>query len=172
MLHTGRCALAKYAARGKQYLVMIRPYEEGLLMQQMHYHDEIRSFEEVPLEEQGEVQPGELELAIQLIEQIANDEFEPEQYDDEVRARLLDAIQQKVDGAEVTAAIDEAPKAEIIDLMEALKASLGADAGSSGKSATGKKAAKKGGRKPAKKATGQSLSSSKKKATRKKAASG
>ncbi len=165
MLHTGRCALARYAARGKQYLVMIRPFEEGLLMQQMHYHDEIRSFSEVPIEEQGEVQPGELELAIQLIEQIANDEFQPEKYEDEVRARLLDAIQQKIDGAEVVAAIDDAPKAEIIDLMEALKASLGADSIKSAGS-------KKDGRKPAKKAARKTKTKAKKTATRKKAASG
>ncbi len=145
MKHTGRCAVAKYAARGKQYLVVIRPFEEGLMMQQLHYHDEIRSFSEVPVGEQGEVQHAELELAMQLIEQIANDEFEPEKYEDEVRQRILDAIQRKVDGAEVTAAIDDAPKAEIIDLMEALKASLGAS-GKGGKS----------GRKPAKKASGKS----------------
>ena len=152
MNHTGRCALAKYAARGKQYLVMIRPYENGLLMQQMHYHDEIRSFSEVPVEEQAEVQEGELKLAIQLIEQIANDEFHPEKYDDEVRVRLLEAIQSKVDGADVIAAIDEAPKAEIIDLMEALKASLGVDVDGD----------KKSGRKPAKKAPTAKKGSAKK----------
>ena len=151
MNHTGRCALAKYAARGKQYLVMIRPYEDGLLMQQMHYHDEIRSIGEVPMgdeENPKEIQPAELELAIQLIEQIANDEFEPEQYSDEVRERILAAIQQKVDGAEITAAVDEAPKAEIIDLMEALKQSLGVE--------------EKAGKKPAKKA--KATAKSKKKA--------
>lgn len=124
MRETGRCALAKYAARGKQYLVMIRPYEDGLLMQQLHYADEIKDFGEVPLGEDVEVDEKELGLAEQLIDQIANDRFEPEKYEDEVRLRLQSAIEQKVEGKEVTFE-EEAPKAQIIDLMEALKASLG-----------------------------------------------
>ncbi len=126
MRRTGKCALAKYAARGKQYLVMIRPYQEGLLMQQLHYADEIKDFGEVPLGEEAELKEGEVDLAVQLIEQIVNEEFEPEQYEDEVRARLEAAIQQKVEGKEVTFE-EEAPKAQIIDLMQALKASLGED---------------------------------------------
>ena len=122
MRQTGRSALAKWAARGKQYLVLIRPVKDGLVMQQLLYPDEVRTISEVPLGE-ADVKEGELKLAIQLVNQIASDEFRPEQYEDEVRKRMHDAIQRKVEGQEVTAS-PEPPKAQIIDLMEALKASL------------------------------------------------
>lgn len=124
MRKTGRSALAKHAARGKQYLVMLRPYGSGLLMQQLKYEDELKSFDEVPLGEETELKPGELELAVQLIEQIASDDFKPDRYTDEVRKRLWDAIQSKIDGRELADDETEAPQAQIIDLMEALKASL------------------------------------------------
>lgn len=154
MRETERCALAKYAARGKQYLVLLRPYEEGLIMQQMHYEDEIKAFDEVPLGDAPEPKEGELELAIQLIEQIASDSFDASKYEDEVRGRIRSLIEQKVEGHEVTEVEEEAPKAQIIDLMEALKASLGT---------SGEKA---GDRKPAKKSppARKKASSSKKKA--------
>jgi DNA end-binding protein Ku len=123
MRHTGRCALAKWAARGKQYLVLMRPLENGLVMQVLHYADEVRPFSEIPVGE-ATVKEPELKLAVQLIEQIATDEFKPETYVDEVRARYHEAIQKKVEGQEITAPVAEAPKGQIIDLMEALKASL------------------------------------------------
>ncbi len=124
MRQTGRSALAKWAARGKMYLVMLRPVEKGLVMQVLLYADEVRPFDEVPV---GDVQvkDAELKLAIQLIDQIATEEFHPENYEDEVRKRYNAAIQEKVQGREITAAPTEEPKAQIIDLMEALKASLG-----------------------------------------------
>ena len=123
MRETGLVALAKYAARGKQYVVLVRPMDEGLAMEQLHYADEIRSFSEVPLGD-GEVKKEELKLAIQLIKQAATEEFHPENYTDEVRSRMLEQIQQKVDGEEITAAPAEEPQTQIIDLMDALKASL------------------------------------------------
>ena len=126
MKQTGRVALAKWAARGKQYLVMIRPSGKGLVMQQLLYADEVRPIEEVPIED-AELSEAELKLAVQLVEQIARDEFHPESYEDEVRKRYQEAIQRKVEGQEITAA-PQAPKAQIIDLMEALKASLAAKA--------------------------------------------
>jgi len=122
MKATGRSALAKWSARGKQYLVMIRPVKNGLVMQQLLYADEVRPFSEVPVGD-AEIKDSELKLAVQLVEQIASDEFKPEHYEDEVKKRYLEAIQRKVEGHEVTAA-PEAPRAQIIDLMEALKASL------------------------------------------------
>ena len=124
MRTTGRSALARHAARGKQYLVVLRPFGSGLLMQQLKYEDELKSFDEVPLGEETELRPGELELAVSLIEQIASDEFRPDQYTDEVRKRLWEAIQSKIEGREVAEDETEAPQAQIIDLMEALKASL------------------------------------------------
>ena len=122
MRQTGRAALAKWAARGKQYLVLIRPMGKGLVMQQLLYADEVRAIDEVPLGE-ADVKDGELKLAVQLVHQIASEEFRPQDYEDEVRKRTKDAIQKKVEGQEITAA-PEAPKAQIIDIMEALKASL------------------------------------------------
>lgn len=123
MRQTGRAALAKYAARGKDYLVLVRPFQQGLIMQQLRYSSEIRSFSEVPLGD-AKVNAAEIKLAKQLVEQIATDHFKPEQYADKVKTELRAAIQQKIDGQEMTLAPPEAPKAQIIDLMEALKASL------------------------------------------------
>ena len=124
MKKTGRSALAKWAARGKQHLVLIRPADKGLVMQQLLYADEVRPISEVPVGD-AELTDSELQLAEQLIAQIASDEFHPEHYEDDVKKRYLAAIQKKIEGQEITAA-PEAPKAQIIDLMEALKASLAA----------------------------------------------
>jgi DNA end-binding protein Ku len=124
MQKTGRSALARWAARGKQYLVLIRPTKGGLVMQQLLYADEVRPMSEVPVGD-AEVKESELKLAVQLIEQIATDEFRPQNYSDDVKKRYQEAINRKIEGQEITAA-PEQPKAQIIDLMEALKASLAA----------------------------------------------
>lgn len=128
MRQTGRSAVAKWAARGKMYIVLVRAIEGGLVMQALHYADEVRPFSEVPVGD-AQVKDTELRLAVQLIDQIATEEFRPEQYKDEVRERYHAAIQRKVEGQEITAPAAEAPKAQIIDLMEALKASLAASGG-------------------------------------------
>lgn len=171
MRTTGRSALAKHAARGKQYLVMLRPYASGLLMQQLKYEDELKSFDEVPLGEETELKPGELELAVQLIEQIAKDEFRPDQYTDEVRKRLWEAIQSKIEGREIADDETEAPQAQIIDLMEALKASLSkngdADAGDAAGDSAGDSAGK-GAPKAGARQAGAAARSAKKKSARKK----
>jgi len=120
---TGRAAVGQYSARGKQYLVLVRPMGDILVMEQLHYQGEIRSAADVPRPEVA-IKDAELGLARQLIEQSAVDEFQPEKYHDQVRERVLEAIQRKVDGQEITAEPAEAPQAKIIDLMDALKASL------------------------------------------------
>lgn len=153
MKTTGRAALARYAARGKDYLVLLRPFQDGILMQQLRYTDEIRAFDDVDLGD-AEVDAAELALAEQLVEQIASDAFTPEEYADGVKAQMLAAIEQKVAGQEMTFAPKEEPKAQVIDIMEALKASLGEGADG----ATDESAA----RKPAKKASSRA---SKKRAT-------
>ncbi len=121
---TGRWALGKYAARGKGYLVIIRPLGKGLVMQQLYYPNEIRAIEELDLGD-AEVKDNELQMAIQLAEMSATDQFQPEQYRDEVRERIRDLIQRKIEGEEISSALAEEPKAEVIDLMEALRRSLG-----------------------------------------------
>ena len=127
MRETGRAALARYAARGKQYLVMVRPTADarGLVMQELLYGDEVRSLSEVPLPD-SKVSDAELKLAKQLIDQIAAETFDPTQYRDEVRERIQADIEKKVQGQDITVG-EEAPAqpAQIIDLMAALKASLG-----------------------------------------------
>ena len=128
MRETGLSALARYAARGKQYLVLVRPMGDGLVMEQLHYADEMRSFSEVPLGE-GTVKDEELQLAVQLVKQAASDEFKPETYQDDVRNRMMEQIQRKIEGEEITAAPAEEPQTQIIDLMEALKASIAKSGG-------------------------------------------
>ena len=119
-----RCAVGRWAARGKQYIVMIRPLENGLVMQQLLYAAEVRSIRDIEIP-QTEVKDAELKLAQQLIDQQAAERFDPAAYTDEVRARIEAAVQKKVEGQEVTMA--EAPEpggGQVIDLMEALRASL------------------------------------------------
>jgi len=120
---TGRAALGQYAARGQQHLVLLRPLNGVLVMEQLHYADEVRPTTEVTVPP-GDVKPAELALAKQLIEQTANDAFEPQKYKDTVRERVLETIQRKVDGQDITADITPEGGGKIIDLMEALKASL------------------------------------------------
>jgi len=119
-----RCALGRWAARGKQYIVMIRPVEDGLVMQQLLYADEIRSIKEIEIPK-TEVKDAELKLAQQLIEQQTSDKFDPSAYTDEVRVRIEAAVQKKVEGQEITLSEAPAGGAQVIDLMEALRASLG-----------------------------------------------
>jgi len=120
---TGRWALAKYAARGKQYLVILRPLNNGIVMQQLYYPNEIRAMSELDLGD-ADVKDSELKMAVQLAEMGASDEFHPENYKDEVADRIKAQIQKKIEGGEEITAEAEQPRAQVIDLMEALKASL------------------------------------------------
>ena len=123
MRKTGKSALAKYAARGKCYLVMIHPLDEGLVMIQLRHQEEMRKFSEVEIPD-SEIKKDELELAIQLVEQVSTDSFQPEKYTDDVRQHMLEMIDRKVNGQEIVFAQEEHEEAKIIDIMEALKASL------------------------------------------------
>jgi DNA end-binding protein Ku len=128
---TGKVAIGQWAARGKQYLIMVRPLGPGLVMEQLRYADEVRSIKDVPIEK-IELKKNEIDLAVQLIQQQAGAEFQPEKYEDEVKKRILDQIERKVQGKEITAEPTEAPQTQIIDLMEALKASLAKGKGPAG----------------------------------------
>jgi DNA end-binding protein Ku len=154
-----RVAIAKQATRGKQYIVMIRPHEDGLMMEQLYYADELKSFEEVPREE-GDVNPAELNLALQLIEQASAEAFDASQFHDEVREKTLELIEAKVAGQEITAAPAEESKTQIIDLMAALKASI--EGGGKDRKPASRSGKKSDDEQPA----------AKKKSTRRKAASG
>jgi len=124
MQETSRAALARYAARGKNYLVLLRPFEKGLIMQQLRYSDELRSFDEVPVGD-AKITKAELDLARQLVKQSTSKAFDPTTYRDEVREQVVELVERKVQGEEIVAPPQESPKAQVIDLMEALKASLG-----------------------------------------------
>src|SRR5204862_1483653 len=106
-----------------QYLVVIRPLDKGLVMQQLFYPNEIRSFNELDLGD-AVIKDNELKMAVQLAEMGAADEFHPENYRDEVADRVRATIQRKIEGEEITSNLVEEPRAQVIDLMEALKASL------------------------------------------------
>lgn len=128
---SGRCALGRWAARGKQYIVMIRPVEDGLVMQQLLYAGEVRSIKDIDIPP-TEVKEAELKLAKQLIDAQTSEAFDPMAYRDEVAVRIEAAVQKKVEGQEITLTETLEAGAQVIDLMEALRASLerrGAPAG-------------------------------------------
>ncbi len=145
---TGRVALAKYAARGKQYLVMLRPRDEGLVMQQLLYADEVRPISEIGLDKE-KVKDAELKLATMLIEQRAADHFRPEAYEDEVKKRIQEQLKRKIETGEEISHAPRPEKGEVIDLMEALRRSLGKPAPASRKPAGAQASSE---RKPAKRA--------------------
>ncbi|MCE2455922.1 MAG: Ku protein [Gemmatimonadetes bacterium] len=122
---TGRVAIAKQAARGKQHIVAIRPHRDAqaLVMEQLYYADEVRPVEVLEIDE-GEVSDTELALAEQLIAQGSADAFDPSQFRDEVREKTLGLIQAKVEGERIVTTAKPRETTKIIDLMEALKASI------------------------------------------------
>lgn len=121
---SGKAALGQYAARGQQHLVLLRPLNGRLVMEQLHYSDEVRPTSEVTIPE-GDVKDAELKLALMLIDQTSNENFEPTKYKDTVRERVMETIQKKVEGQDITTGANiETGGDKIIDLMEALKASL------------------------------------------------
>jgi DNA end-binding protein Ku len=121
---TKRVAVGRWASRGKGYVVALRPVDNVLTMQQLHYAADVRPASEVDVPK-PDVKPQELKLARQLIEQQAGERFDPSAYADEVRARIEAAIQRKVEGQEISIS-SPTPEGEgkVIDLMEALRASL------------------------------------------------
>lgn len=126
MRQSGRCALGKWAWKAKQYVVQIRAAQDGLVLQQLLYAEEVRSLEDLHIEK-VEVTPAELQLALQLIEQISADAYDPTQYVDEEKKRILAAIDEKIAGKQVVATApheESGGSAQIIDLVEALRASL------------------------------------------------
>ena len=118
-----RLAVGRFAQRGKDNLVIIRPYKKGLILHECYYADEVRSFDDVETGGDFEFKPIELELANKLIEQLDQDKFEPSRFRDTWADKVREAVEKKVAGEEVQAA-PEAPKAQIIDLLEALKRSV------------------------------------------------
>jgi DNA end-binding protein Ku len=129
MRDTGRCALAKWAFRSKEYVVQIRAAEDGIVLQQLFYADEVRSFIDLRL---GLVEVGdaELKLAKQLIEHSSADSYNPADFIDEEKQRIYAAVAEKVAGKRVVAP-REVPAAanHVVSLLDALRASLEAKRG-------------------------------------------
>ena len=125
MLESGRCALARWAWKGKQYVVQVRPGDGGLILQQLLYAEEVRSMKDLDIET-AEIQKPELQLALQLIDQISAESYDPGAYQDEEKKRILAAIDDKIAGKQVVATDGQEPAAgaQVIDLVEALRASL------------------------------------------------
>ena len=124
MARTDRVALAKFVMRGKESLVLIRPAQGGLMLHTMYFADEVRDFDEIEKGEAATIKDGEIDLAIRLVDELSHDEFAPAQYEDDHRQRVLAAVEEKVAGKEVTAPGPETQRAQVIDLMDALKESL------------------------------------------------
>lgn|SRR2546425_3234041 len=125
LLKSGRCAVAKWAFKGKTHMVQIRPAEDGLVFQQMLFADEVRSLKDLHIEH-ADVSDAELQLALQIIDQAAEENYDPTQYEDEEKKRVLKAIDEKIAGKNIVTPeqVEVSPGGQVIDLMEALRASL------------------------------------------------
>ncbi len=124
MADSSRVAVATFTMRGKEHLVLIRPYAKGLMLHTMYYADEIRPVDEVDRGLNVETKAAELDLAKRLIADLTEKKFDPSKYHDNYRERVIEAAQRKLDGQEVTEAAPEERRGQVIDLMAALKASL------------------------------------------------
>jgi DNA end-binding protein Ku len=131
-----RCAVGRWITRGREHVVILRPFENALALQQLHFASEVRPISELGVED-AEIRDAELSLAQQLIDQQTNDRFDPSQFVDEFKARVEAAIQQKVEGREISLA-EPRPQAgeKVVDLMAALRASLDKSAAARGQTAT------------------------------------
>jgi DNA end-binding protein Ku len=125
MTQVGKVALAKFVLRGKENLVIVRSAQNGLLMHTMYFADEVRSFDEIPKGESAKITPAETGLAVRLIEELSSEEFAPEKYEDEYAQRVMDLVNKKAEGQEITLAQPQPARGQVIDLMAALKGSLG-----------------------------------------------
>jgi DNA end-binding protein Ku len=125
MTQAGKVALAKFVLRGRENLVLVRSAQNGLMLHTMYFADEVRNFDEISKGESAKISDAETNLALRLIDELSNEEFHPEQYEDEYRQRVLNLVNTKAEGKEITIAEPQVHRAQVIDLMEALKESLG-----------------------------------------------
>jgi DNA end-binding protein Ku len=123
MTSKGKVAIGRWAARGKEQLVVVRPYQDGLILHQLYYANEVRAFSEIDGPAKLTISDKERDLAAKLIDQLSSDAFEADKYHDTYSDKVRAAVEQKAQGQEITVA-PEAPKAQIIDLFDALKRTL------------------------------------------------
>jgi DNA end-binding protein Ku len=125
MAQVGKVALAKFVLRGKENLVIVRSARNGLVLHTMYFADEVRSFDEIAKGESAQISEAESQLAVRLIEELSTGDFEPDKYEDEYSQRVLDLVDKKAEGQKITLAKPQARRGQVIDLMAALKESLG-----------------------------------------------
>jgi DNA end-binding protein Ku len=125
MAQVGKVALAKFVLRGKENLVIVRSARNGLVLHTMYFADEVRNFDEIAKGESAKISEAESQLAVRLIEELSTDAFEPDKYEDEYSQRVLDLVDKKAEGQKITLAKPQARRGQVIDLMAALKESLG-----------------------------------------------
>ncbi|MDQ3281977.1 MAG: Ku protein [Acidobacteriota bacterium] len=154
MRKQNKVAVARWVSGHKEHLVVLRPFENGLILHTMYYADEVRDFGAMEIGE-GEVRDKEVALAEMLIDELTVERFDPLAYKDQYRERLMDRIRAKSEGTLVISETrGEEKAAEVVDIMEALRRSL--EAGAAGKRAPAKKA-------PPKQRTAAAATSKKKK---------
>jgi DNA end-binding protein Ku len=124
MTSSQRVALGRYTMRGKEHLVVLRPYAKGLMLHTLYYADEVKPADEFDRSVNESSKENELTLAMRLIDDLTHKKFEPEQYHDSYRERVIEAAQQKAAGEQLAAVPAPAHRGQVIDLMAALKASL------------------------------------------------
>jgi DNA end-binding protein Ku len=124
MEKSGQVALATFVMRGKESLVLIRAAQGGLMLHTMYFADEVRDFSEIPKGETAKISGTETQLAIRLIDELSNEDFEPEKYTDEYAERVLNLVNKKAEGKEISLAQPSTQRGQVIDLMAALKGSL------------------------------------------------
>lgn len=125
MAQVGKVALAKFVLRGKENLVIVRSAHNGLVLHTMYFADEVRNFDEIAKGESAKISEAESQLAVRLIEELSTGDFEPDKYEDEYSQRVLDLVDKKAEGQKITLAKPQARRGQVIDLMAALKESLG-----------------------------------------------
>jgi DNA end-binding protein Ku len=125
MAKSGRVAIAEIVSRGKEQLVLIRPYRTGLVLHTMYHADEVRDYKQVPKGEKVNVSEKELELGIELIDRLTSEKFSPEDYKDDYRIRVVAMLDEKSKGKDVTIAPSAPARGgKVVDIMEALKRSM------------------------------------------------
>lgn len=119
-----KVALARWVSGGREHLVILRPFENGIILHTMYYADEVRDFGAIDIPSDT-VKEKELKLAEMLVDELTEKKFNPMQYKDEYRQRLLDRIEAKSRGQEIVVQEEEQEQVgEVIDIMEALQRSL------------------------------------------------
>jgi DNA end-binding protein Ku len=124
MESTQRVAVARYPLRNREHVVLLRPYEKGLMMHTLRFADEVVDASEADRGAEAEVSQQELNLAKRLIGDLVHEKFDPSKFKDSYRERVVEAAREKLAGHEAITPQPEVRRAKVINLFDALKASL------------------------------------------------